>query len=1149
MSKRFLALALTMLMLLPALIYAANMQVTSSCSPVNGGTIAPQGIKTSAVLLNYSVTTNAGFSRTSVTLNGSPITPIAGHANKYAVPYTSGAINKIIANFQVQQYSITVGAFTNGSYVAQGGSFSAIAAGASRSLAINAGTGYMIASLTDNGTAVPAAVGLTAYTYSLASISASHTIAATFTVIPTATVYAGIGQIVALANDGGASHTALSGSVTNTSAPATSTSWTVFSSPAGSNPTFTGGTTLTPTFNFDKQGIYVVKLSALVSGRTFTSAGTTIEVKGAGTVASNACIVCHAGSAAVTDYPSSIHALNTSSTCAKCHQTGVFAQYTAHPFVLTAASVSPTTFQLTSSGALKYSGKSKGDIYCTVCHRNIPGVYDASIPHTTTGLTTTCAACHSASDAHGIKDIQALTTTMTNAQCVDCHSKNVNSIDPAVTTAYSAAGSVHSGATCVACHVTNGTGIHTGTVTVTCTACHTNATGLTLTAWKGVSSCTGCHNNTTDIHAVTDAGANCVACHGAAITAHIGIFNNASGVRQITGLNGEFGEATSKNNANGYRSHHIYNGSGVAPDNAQCIVCHLEGKVAADLHTIVLDTNYHMKDNKTHLRGGNGTNYAWNPAHPDHTAMDNFCMACHNANGTSAVYANISGALLASAKVQANITANAANRPSAKNPFGDRLTNDYDGLTRTQVVAVYEQFDPSNTSHHAVRAKKYTTRTRSGATYVDANGTTGSALFTQYSGAVQGNIHPKTGATVNSVFGYFGDYSTAYANSGFGPLSPGTRKTIYEATLFTSAFRTLDGDQLGDDSTLHCGDCHTVGQWKNGSAKNADGTLTSAIIGAHGSKNEYMLRTSNGTDALMAANTAAIPAVITYGANNQATNLNGGNGTLVCYLCHKQDAYMGNAAYFKYSDPLTGATSGKLHIGVGSGDCLGSPLNTTGQKTYGTRVGAIGQNKSVFGIVCLNCHGGNTQIFGGIHGNSSSYGNSINVGYKTYSTNGYDAVQNRLAGNGPTPGFNNFSATGTKGEHRSAQLTVVTRKPYRFAGGMSLKYSGGGSASRWETKAMSTIHREGCYNLQTSTTGTAQWSGNDGSALVAIDYFSGNGAAAKLPAVANGVADDLSTASNNGTSTGWGSCNHHSGSNTAGSNNASTRQIQRPLNY
>ena len=817
------------------------------------------------------------------------------------------------------------------------------------------------------------------------------------------------------------------------------------------------------------------------------------------------CENCHSaqgvGAGIFAQYSSSIHGEAAHSLCSACHYGTLTG---SHPGSVDAASVNKTTFLVLQNGVVGGNGTvvNTGDLFCTTCHS---GAYP--IPHPVTGLATSCQFCHTTAgtgDAHQIQPAGSVTL----GACTPCHT---NGVTPAALT--------QSGANCDVCHNTLQAHLFTSTSAIV----------------GGADNCLGCHDKS--IHAS---------------------FANNSGARIIVGANGEFGGATARQNAKGYRSHHIYNGAAADPDNAQCIACHLEGTVGADLHTVKIDNNYHMKDGLIHLRSGNTdiapNDIKWNPASPNHAAMDNFCMSCHNAAGAKSVYSNISGALLAGANVKANMALSAANRPSAKNPFGDLLTNAYDGLVRTAVVAVYEQFDTGNTSHHAVRGQKYTTRSKAGSTYVDANGTTGAALFTQYSGASVGSIRisPTTGLPT-IVREVFGNYTATYGASGMGAKTPGSRHTIYESTLFTSAFQALDGTTLGDDSTIHCGDCHTVGQWKSASAKNADGSVTVATIGAHGSKNEYMLRTSNGSDALMAANTATQVA-LTYGSNNQATNV-ATNGTLVCYLCHKQEAYTGNVGYFRYTDPLTGATSARLHIGVASGDCLNSSLNSTGQTTFLTRVGGLGKNQTVFGILCLNCHGGNTQIFGGIHGNATSYGDTKNVGYKTYSTNGKDAVTAAAAGLKPSSGGIASPAGTGNSENRNAQLTIVTRKPYRFAGGNSLKYNGGGTASKWEAKAMTTIHREGCYNLQTSTTGSANWSGADGSQLIVPDYYNATtGGATVLPAVANGVADDLSSAQNNGTSSstgtyGWGSCTHHSGTNTGGSNNASTRQIQRPLNY
>ena len=115
-----------------------------------------------------------------------------------------------------------------------------------------------------------------------------------------------------------------------------------------------------------------------------------------------------------------------------------------------------------------------------------------------------------------------------------------------------------------------------------------------------------------------------------------------------------------------------------------------------------------MNDNKTYLRNGNpalvgnqskavGAGYPWNPATPDHTLMDQFCFSCHNAAGAPAAAAALAGV--------------AGYTGTALNPFGDTVSNSYDQVSRISVVDVYEQFDTGNSSHHAVRGQKYTSRT------------------------------------------------------------------------------------------------------------------------------------------------------------------------------------------------------------------------------------------------------------------------------------------------------------------------------------------------------------------------------------------------------------------------------------------------------
>jgi hypothetical protein len=230
------------------------------------------------------------------------------------------------------------------------------------------------------------------------------------------------------------------------------------------------------------------------------------------------------------------------------------------------------------------------------------------------------------------------------------------------------------------------------------------------------------------------------------------------------------------------------------------------------------------------------------------------------------------------------------------------LSNAYDQKVRPGVVNVYSQMDPANPSHHAVRGKKYSGRTRNA---TDPNGrvVANAAVFTQYSGAGNADIHPNK-AGVLTAYQVFGTYSTTSGpTSGFGPNNyPGSRQTIYDSGYFVATYTTLDGATLGDDSTLHCGDCHSVGQWKAGSAQaitwnntsTASGgsqiVSTTAVIGAHGSQNEYMLRTSNGSDSLQTQSKTGV-----QNTNPAATpGRTYTNGTYVCFLCHKQEYYGDN---------------------------------------------------------------------------------------------------------------------------------------------------------------------------------------------------------------------------------------------------------------
>ena len=592
--------------------------------------------------------------------------------------------------------------------------------------------------------------------------------------------------------------------------------------------------------------------------------------------------------------------------------------------------------------------------------------------------------------------------------------------------------------------------------------------------------CTFCHqaHNTNAF-----VGGRCLSCHSVGQnvdgTAGAGSYvNDNTGVRAVTP---EF----QKN------SHHVV---GKALTDADCAVCHLEGQKGG-----IVDDTYHMKDAKVHLRNcnpnltGNQSNrninnaaeYTWDPMSPDHTAMDQFCMSCHNSAGAPAAF---------------GIVSSATGRNTATNPFGDTISNSYDGMSRSVVTPVFDQFDTGNPSHHAVRGKKYSGRTRASVT--------NPGVFTQYSGAA---VNP----TVVSAY--------TNGNAGVGPLSPGSRYTIYEAGFFVSNYTPLGAAQtVGDDSTLHCGDCHTVGQWKNGSTtavkSNTDGTTSVAsgllAIGAHGSNNEYLLRTSDGVDVLHHQSTNVVPEAATgpHGTGFVPPT----DGTYVCFLCHSQRVY-GAEEYLPFAANAT-QTYADTRMGghAGMHPCNdGSNAESTGL-TGSARVASHEDGEwgggNLYGYTCAHCHNAGNKGFGGIHGSKAVWG--------TYSAVG---------------GYADATHTG---------VAVTQRQSYRFMGGLSLRYNGGATASTWETQVLQKSNREGCYNFAVN----GPVPGSTGTARSALS-------AAKNEWVFDATGQGLSTSEftdgANATQTygTWGSCSHHNGANNAGSGNAAFRKVQRPLTY
>ena len=593
------------------------------------------------------------------------------------------------------------------------------------------------------------------------------------------------------------------------------------------------------------------------------------------------------------------------------------------------------------------------------------GTYTATLTLTAVGATTSTTT---------VTVVAAGAGQVASNFCLSCHT----GWDQAV--AY--AGSVHSNNTyssCQACHNPGGTQKHPFRLTadtvdpvtftvvsssvngllkgaIFCTQCHNGNYGIPHAVTGLVTTCAGCHtaDGAGDAHGITAAG--CTGCHSVARNAGTQFVQDNNGVRAITS---EFAKW----------SHHV---TGVNLNDAHCAACHLEGTVSVDGTKIIADFNVHMINNKTHLRNAHDdTDYVWDPINPTHGNMDNFCMSCHSATGATSTMSGKIQALINSPTVPGSNPA-VANpyytgiTASATNPFGDTISNRYDKMLRPAVVNVDNQFDTSNNSHHGVKGQRYTGRTR-------------------FAGTRQISS-PSTfkGASSATLFG--------------------VRSTMYDAGNLNALYSPLGTDGsaatgLGDDSTLHCGDCHTVGQWKVGSSDTANGSPTPDVIGAHGSNNEYLLRNTLGTDQRHTQN-----AFVVNGTTGVATYTNPGGAFLVCYNCHTYTKYgsiylqtgvlgghigeydqTGRCNGIGNTIPFNGYTTGAATDGTQFKTRFGNSVGTPATSTAGAPTALmwttpapyageqIADFGNVFGIQCANCHNsGAGNAYGGIHGSANN---------------------------------------------------------------------------------------------------------------------------------------------------------------------------------
>jgi hypothetical protein len=736
-------------------------------------------------------------------------------------------------------------------------------------------------------------------------------------------------------------------------------------------------------------------------------------------------------------------------------------------------------------------------------------------------------------------------TALASTQCENCHS--AQGVGAGIFAKYTSSihgQSTHS--TCSACHVGTFTGSHPGTVNYKSV---NNSTFVTTTGVNGLADgalfCTTCHGIP---HATNfAAGVTCVQCHtsdngtGGTGDAHEIKGLSCQGCHSVVQTNPFNGTTLVSDNNSGVRavtgefqkwSHHIVNAPGVAIADEQCAVCHLEGTVG--MYGFGVDGNKHMKDNVIHLRNvqDDTKEFAWNPATPDHTVMDNFCMTCHSAAGATSAM---------SVKLQTLITAATGTTASALNPFGDTISNKYDKMKRPAVTNVKDQFKITNNSHHGVSGARYAKRTRI---------------------ANASDLRAMTAAE-----------SAAFAINSSATLQ-GVRSTIYDAGNFNALYVPLGTDgtaatSLGDDSTLHCGDCHTVGQYKAGVAQAftidpatgntvVDTAVTTPTIGAHGSNNEYMLRNFNGSDVRHTQNAYTLNA-----STNVVTMTNPSGAYLVCYNCHAYKNYgsvfigtgadAGNAA----GNPLSNiqshageyASAGRCN---GPGNTLSFAGYTTGKATDGTQFmprnggfspKAAGEqapdsNKmgDIFGIQCLNCHNsGLGNAYGGIHGSANNTDTTVTTVAAIAAANSVV-----ITGGAYVDGMGNV----TKNQRFLPGLGDAMHTPGTlggFVGGSVVggKVTGGiSNDTNWEQK----VWNQTATTVINFTTAGVTNTANAGAGCYTLG--SSTAAASKLigPSV-TGPAGAATAGLNT-----WGGCTDHSAA-QGGGDHGFLKRIVRPVTY
>jgi hypothetical protein len=159
-----------------------NYTITASAG--TGGTITPSGAVTVAQGANstFAIVPSAGYKINTVTVDGTSV----GAVSTYTFSNVT-ANHTIAASFIVNPvtFTITASAGANGSITPSGAV--SVAQGANQTFTVSALPGYQVSTVTVDGAAVRAG------DYTFISVTANHTIAVTFSLIPTNTITASAG--------------------------------------------------------------------------------------------------------------------------------------------------------------------------------------------------------------------------------------------------------------------------------------------------------------------------------------------------------------------------------------------------------------------------------------------------------------------------------------------------------------------------------------------------------------------------------------------------------------------------------------------------------------------------------------------------------------------------------------------------------------------------------------------------------------------------------------------------------------------------------------------------------------------------------------------------------------------------------------------